>query len=177
MTASPDAPPLRFATLEEAVEALRASGLRVSTPRRLILEALFAAEGPVSAARLTRQLGIDESSVYRNLEILELHGVVRHVHLGHSPGLYGLVTDEPVEYLYCQRCDRVTAVSPTRLDDVRALIRREFGLDAGFTHFAIVGTCAACAESASGTAGAGGETLHSHGDRIHAHAHRAPHEH
>jgi Fur family ferric uptake transcriptional regulator len=177
MTASPDAPPLWFGNLADAVHALRESGLRLSTPRRLILEALFAADGPVSAAHLTRELLIDESSVYRNLEMLEQHGVVRHVHLGHSPGLYGLVTDEQVEYLYCQRCAKVTAVAPDRLDDVRAVIKAEFGYDARFTHFAIVGICAACAERPV-EPGVGGD-LHSHGDRIHAHphAHAAPHEH
>jgi Fur family ferric uptake transcriptional regulator len=175
MTASPDAPPLRFDTLDEAVHALRESGLRLSTPRRLILEALFAADGPVSAAHLTRELSIDESSVYRNLEILEQHGVVRHVHLGHSPGLYGLVTEEHVEYLYCQRCAKVIAVAPGRLDDVRETIKTELGFDAQFTHFAIVGICEECAEHAQ--AGTDSETLHSHGDRIHAHAHSSPHKH
>ncbi len=177
MTASPDAPPLRFDTFDEAVEALRQSGLRLSTPRRLILQALFAADGPVSAAHLTRELLIDESSVYRNLEILEQHGVVRHVHLGHSPGLYGLVTEERVEYLYCQRCDKVTATAPDRLENVRALIKAEFGYDARFTHFAIVGVCAECSESRPGSAGDDVGMLHSHGDRIHAHAHSSPHEH
>jgi Fur family ferric uptake transcriptional regulator len=146
MTGSPDAPPLRFETFDDAVRALRASGLRLSTPRRLILEALFAADGPVSAAHLTRELLIDESSVYRNLETLEQHGVVRHVHLGHSPGLYGLVTGEDVEYLYCQQCATVTTVVPGALDGVRAAIKAELGFDARFTHFAIVGICHGCAE-------------------------------
>jgi Fur family ferric uptake transcriptional regulator len=148
MTASPDARPAQFDTLDEAVDALREAGLRLSTPRRLILEALFAADGPMSAAHLNRELQIDESSVYRNLEILEQHGIVRHVHLDHSPGLYGLVTEEHVEYLYCQRCAKVIAVAPERLEDARAAIKRELGFDARFTHFAIVGVCAECAETA-----------------------------
>lgn len=149
MTASPDTPPLQFETLGDAIDAIRKSGLRLSTPRRLVLQALFAADAPVSAAHLTRELQIDESSVYRNLEVLEEQGVVRHVHLGHSPGLYGLVTAKHVEYLYCQRCTRVTTVSPDRLDAVRALIDAEFGFEARFTHFAIVGVCADCVELAS----------------------------
>ena len=64
MTAAPHAPALDFATLEEAVAGLRDRGLRLSTARRLILEALFAAEGPVSALALAQALAIDESSVY-----------------------------------------------------------------------------------------------------------------
>ena len=145
MTLSPDAPPLAFANLAEAIGALRGAGLRISTPRRLVLEALFAAPGPVSAAELARELSLDESSVYRNLEVLEQRGVVRHVHLGHSAGLYALVSDDVVEYLCCERCAKVTAVPPGRLDTIRERIRDEFGYTARFTHFAIVGLCPDCA--------------------------------
>ena len=77
-----------FVGLEDAIRSLRDSGLRLSTPRRLVLEALFAADGPVSATQFSRTLSLDESSVYPNLELLERRGVVRHIHLGHSPGLY-----------------------------------------------------------------------------------------
>jgi len=145
MTASPDTPAQVFADLEDAVRFLRHSGLRLSTPRRLVLEALFAAEGPVSAAHLSRTLALDESSVYRNLELLEQHGVVRHLHLGHSPGLYLLASERSVEYLYCERCTKVTACSPERLDPIRMQIRDEFGYTPRFTHFAIVGICLDCA--------------------------------
>jgi Fur family ferric uptake transcriptional regulator len=178
MTVSPDAPPLAFDDLQDAVRALRDSGLRLSTPRRLVLEALFAAEGPVSAVHLARNVSIDESSVYRNLEVLEQHGLIRHVHLGHSPGLYTLVSADEVEYLYCDRCAKVTAVSPDRLDRTREGIKKEFGYVARFTHFAIVGICEDCAAAPEKTSRArrnkkatGGGDLHSHGDHVHAHPH------
>ncbi|HWE13348.1 MAG TPA: transcriptional repressor [Solirubrobacteraceae bacterium] len=148
MTVSPDVPPLVFADLADAVRALRNAGLRLSTPRRLVLEALFAAEGPVSAADLARGLSIDESSVYRNLEVLEQRGLVRHMHLGHSPGLYVLVGQDDVEYLYCERCSRLTPVRPDRLDAVRRRIRQQFGYTVRFTHFPIVGVCEQCAAQA-----------------------------
>ena len=144
MTVSPDAPPRAFTDLADAIGALRTAGLRISTPRRLVLEALFAALGPVSAADLARELSLDESSVYRNLEVLEQLGVVRHVHLGHSAGLYTLVSEDVVEYLYCERCAKVTTVAPSRLDSVRGHIHDEFGYTARFTHFALVGLCPDC---------------------------------
>ena len=73
--------------------ALRARGLRVSAARRLLLAALFAADRPVSADELASGLSgrlpdSDLASIYRNLETLEELGVVRHVHIGHGPGLY-----------------------------------------------------------------------------------------
>jgi Fur family ferric uptake transcriptional regulator len=178
VTISPDAPPVAFTELDDAIGALRKAGLRISTPRRLVLEALFVATGPVSAADLARELSLDESSVYRNLEVLEQLGVVRHVHLGHSPGLYALVSDEVVEYLYCERCAKVTTVSPSRLDSVREEIRGEFGYTARFTHFAIVGLCSDCA--AKPRTGAveshGGQSSRSHA-AAHVHSDEASRRH
>lgn len=124
---------------------MRERGLRLSTARRLVLEALFAADGPVSAHQLSRELAIDATSAYRNLELLERFGVVRHVHLAHGAGLYILAGREPREYLYCEQCSTVTAVAVETLDPVRELIKAQFGFDARFTHFAIVGTCRQCA--------------------------------
>ena len=144
MTVAADAPPLRFARLEEALAALRAAGMRISTPRRLVLEALFEAEDPVSAMQLAQALTLDESSVYRNLELFERHGLVRHVHLGHGPGLYVLSNRPRAEYLFCEQCHRVTAVAPESLEPVRALIRDRFDHEARFTHFALIGRCARC---------------------------------
>jgi Fur family ferric uptake transcriptional regulator len=145
MTVSPEVPRLVVEDPAQAIQALRDSGLRLSTARRLVIEALFAADGPVSAQQLAQDLSLEESSVYRNLEVLEEMGLTRHVHLGHGPGLYALVGRDDGEYLYCERCGRVTLVSPDELAPVRDQIRRRFGHEARFTHFAIVGLCAGCA--------------------------------
>src|ERR1700727_3475980 len=99
MTIAPDTPALPCTDVAAAVAVLRGRGLRLSAARRLVLEALFAAEGPVSAEYVARRLRVDLSSVYRNLELLESHGLVRHVHLGHGPGLYVLRGDGEQEYL------------------------------------------------------------------------------
>src|ERR1700733_2433916 len=73
MTNTSHAPPLACADLAGAIAALRARGLRLSASRRLVLEALYAADRPMSAEHLTRRLHLDPTSVYRNLETLESH--------------------------------------------------------------------------------------------------------
>jgi Fur family transcriptional regulator, ferric uptake regulator len=170
---SPKVPRIVVADAREAIATLRGRGLRLSTARRLVVEALFAADGPASAVHLARDLRLDESSVYRNLEVLEQHGLVHHLHLGHSPGLYVISGREDSEYLYCPDCARVTAVPPAELDPIREQIRARFGYTAEFTHFAIVGRCAACSEGgpqddATDTGSPIG-VAHSHGNYIHAH--------
>lgn len=135
--------------LAVALEELRARGLRVSAARRLVLEALVVADGPMSAEQVASGIGgrvpcSDLASAYRNLEVLEQIGVVRHVHLRHGPGLYALALDGEREYLTCERCADFLPVAPDALDSVRALIERRFGYVARFTHFPIVGLCVAC---------------------------------
>src|SRR3954454_24966 len=149
MTVAPKSEPLRFRDTEDVAAALRAEGARLTTPRRLVLQALFAAEGLVSAEQVAAGahtgVALDLTSVYRNLERLEELGVVRHVHVGHGPSVYGLLGDGEREYLVCELCGRLTAVEPEQLDRVRAVIREDFGHEARFTHFPIHGRCADCA--------------------------------
>ena len=145
MTMSPDTPRLAFADLDDAVAALRERGLRLTTPRRLVLEALFAADGPVSAEHIAHSVHLELTSVYRNLEALEQHGLARHVHLGHGPGLYVLIGRGEREFLSCERCGAVRSLRSEQLDPVRDLVRELYGYEARFGHFPIVGLCPACA--------------------------------
>ena len=128
---------------------MRRYGLRLSAARRVVLAALFAADGPLSAEQIASGVGgrvprSDVASVYRNLETLERLGIVRHVHLGHSPALYAVAVQGEREYLTCERCGEFLTVTPERLDDVRRLIRSRFGYRASFAHFPIVGLCGNC---------------------------------
>ena len=197
MGRSPFKQSVQVEDLEGALRALRESGHRATAARRIVLEGLFAADGPVSADHLARTVGgkstpLDTASVHRNLAQLEELGLVRHVHIGHGPGLYALVGAAEREYIACERCGRVTSVEPAKLDPVRRTIRRRFGYEARFSHFPILGLCRSCAEapnSVSETKGAlemdhehehsheePHSHRHSHGDEEHAHAHTG-HEH
>jgi Fur family transcriptional regulator, ferric uptake regulator len=147
VTVAPSAPPVEAADLEAAVTAVRDGGLRVTTARRLLLEALWEASEPLSAEELAERLEgrSDLGSVYRNLEALERLGLIRHVHLGHGPGLYARIGLGPLEYLLCDSCGRHLAVDPSELDGIRDEIRARFGYEARFGHFPITGLCPRCA--------------------------------
>jgi Fur family transcriptional regulator, ferric uptake regulator len=149
-------PTLPAVTPDGAVDTLRASGRRVSAARRLVLEALFCADGPMSADQIADGIGgrvprSDLTSVYRNLETLEEVGLVSHVHLGHGPGLYALNLDGEREWLTCERCGDFRAVDPARLDGVRAAIEAAFGYRASFAHFPVVGLCESCLSALGGS--------------------------
>jgi Fe2+ or Zn2+ uptake regulation protein len=133
-----------------ALAALQARGLRASSARRLVLEALYAADDPVTAEGIAAGLDgrlptSDLASVYRNLETLEEHGLVRHFHIGHGAGMYAPAGDAR-DYLACESCGALCAVDPESLAPVREYLRRRFGLTEGFSHFPIVGRCSACGQ-------------------------------
>jgi Fur family transcriptional regulator, ferric uptake regulator len=147
-----EAKPAPGARLGDAIALMRARGLRASAARRLVLEALLVADGPMSAEQIAQGIGgrvpsSDIGSVYRNLQALEDIGLVRHVHLGHGPGLHALVVGSEPEYLTCERCADYRVVAPEELDAIRELIARQFGYQASFAHFPIVGLCATCARA------------------------------
>ena len=148
MTEPSTGPAAAAPDLRAALTALRDAGHRVSTSRRLMLETLYAGDEPLTAEQVARRIGGeadgDVASVYRNLETLERIGLVRHFHLGHSPGLYVRAGAGVSEYLVCASCQAVRAVDPEKLASVRAEIERAFGWEARFTHDPIVGLCPEC---------------------------------
>ncbi len=135
--------------VEDALARLRASGLRVTGARRLVLEALFTVDRPVTAEEIAAGIdgavaSSDLASVYRNLETLEQVGLVRHVHFGHAAGLYEVTRGQRHEYALCEGCSQVIAVPACELDEARAVIERVLGIEPSFTHLPLVGLCRGC---------------------------------
>ena len=150
MTVSHHADPVHLPSLAAALGTLRARGLRISSARRLVLEALFAADGPVTAEEVAGGLdgrlpASDLASVYRNLDTLETLGLVRHVHVGHGPGLYALAGHHDAGYAACERCGRHVALDGDALAEIGDAVRAACGFDAALAHFPIVGLCPECA--------------------------------
>jgi Fur family ferric uptake transcriptional regulator len=144
MTVSHCAEPLPLPTPIAALGTLRARGLRISETRRQVVDALFAADAPVSADELGRRVGADPASVYRNLDALEAAGIVRHVHVGHAAGRYVLSGRHEGGYAACERCGRFEAIDPQELAPVRELLEAALGYEIRFGHFPVVGICPSC---------------------------------
>lgn len=127
---------------------LRARGYRLTPQRQLVLEAVGALghgtpEDIVTAVRKTAS-GVNISTVYRTLELLEQLGLVQHAHLGHGAPTYSVSTDDDHVHLVCRECGQVQEVDVDLLTEaVRRLAdERGFTLDVG--HVALFGTCALC---------------------------------
>jgi Fe2+ or Zn2+ uptake regulation protein len=124
--------------------------MRASAARRLVLECLAAADGPVTVGTLASGLdgrlpASDLGSVYRIVETFEREGLVHRVHLGGGPALYELDGDEEHEYLLCEGCGATRSVDPALLEDIRRCVRARFGLSVRFSRFPMAGLCSRCA--------------------------------
>nr|WP_202524007.1 transcriptional repressor [Kitasatospora sp. SID7827] len=134
---------------------MRERGYRLTPQRQLVLEAVDALDHAtpdeiLGQVRKTAS-GVNISTVYRTLELLEELGLVSHAHLGHGAPTYHLAGRHTHLHLVCRDCDRVTetdtAIAAPLIDSLRA----EHGFDTDLKHFAIFGRCADCtAESEHG---------------------------
>ena len=150
---------------------LRQRGYRLTPQRELVLEAVDTLEhatpdGILCEVRKTVS-GINISTVYRTLELLEELGLVNHAHLGHGAPSYHLADRYDHLHLVCRDCDSVTEADAELAAPMKDGLRAVFGFESDMKHFAIFGRCRECAGKAAaapegaagtgaGTAGGGG---------------------
>lgn len=136
---------------EELVDALRSGGLRITSARRAICDVLAKLHDEhLSAAdifeRASRETPMDQSTVYRTLEVLEAQQVLTHTHIGHGALVYHLADEPAHQHLVCNRCGATTALPGSELSQFFAEIERHTGFVPDPSHVALSGLCKECAE-------------------------------
>lgn len=139
---------------------LRAAGQRYTPKRRELVEALRRAGRPAATSDLVGgRRGQPQSSVYRNLGVLEQAGAIRRVVTDEGVARFELAEDltSHHHHLVCRVCgtvEDVTIAPPLERSVQRALARTAAG--AGFVAVAhridLIGTCRRCLERRSATA-------------------------
>uniref|UniRef100_A0AAU2VQR0 Transcriptional repressor n=1 Tax=Streptomyces sp. NBC_00008 TaxID=2903610 RepID=A0AAU2VQR0_9ACTN len=136
---------------------LRQRGYRLTPQRQLVLEAVDALEHAtpdeiLSEVRRTAS-GVNISTVYRTLELLEELGLVSHAHLGHGAPTYHLADRHHHIHLVCRDCGDVIEADVGVVGEFTEKLRGAFGFETDMKHFAIFGRCADCAAKAAGRSG------------------------
>lgn len=136
----------------DLLEQLRGRGLRMTPQRRAIVAEVMRARGHISPTAIARKVqgdmpGVNASTVYRTLTLLEDVGILQHSHV--ETGAEYHRTDEAHHvHLTCRNCGRDDELSLDEADRLRKLIHRHHGFEADLTHFAITGLCRDCAAAA-----------------------------
>lgn len=127
---------------------LRARGYRLTPQRQLVLEAVdglgHATPDEIAAAVRRVAAGVNLSTVYRTLELLEELGLVRHTHLGHGAPSYSVAWDAEHLHLVCRNCGAVSEAPTEVAAGLVGRLRDERGFTVDVGHFAVFGRCAGC---------------------------------
>lgn len=128
--------------------ALREKGYRLTPQRELILGAVdtlgHATPDEILAEVRKSSSALNVSTVYRNLEVLEELGLVRHAHLSDRAPTYHSVRDHEHFHLKCRNCQKVISVDPEVLDPLLERLDEEFAFVADVGHLTVFGTCKEC---------------------------------
>jgi len=135
-------------TAAEIIAALRRRGLRMTPQRQAIVAEVMRSRGHIGHADLARRVqaqmpGVNASTVYRTLDMLEDAGILSHAHLESGPEYHRAGEDEHV-HLVCSNCRSEDALSLEEARSLERLIGRHHGFRPDLTHFAISGLCADC---------------------------------
>jgi len=133
--------------LEAALERLRNKKMRITNPRKAILEVLFDQEKPVSIEEIHDRLesGIcDLATVYRCLALFEELGLVRLSHIREGAALYEIDRGpDHHHHILCTTCNKIESLDFCVLDGLERLVR-----DRGYQNVShmlgFFGTCADC---------------------------------
>ena len=137
-------------------ERLHAQGLRLTAPRRQVLEAVAALQHatPDAIVAWLREQAVpggtapDTSTVYRNLEVLERLGLVWHTHLGKGAPVYHAAAEHPHLHVVCASCGAIDSADSALLDGAAERLAAELGFTVDVGHVALSGTCRNCRERA-----------------------------
>jgi Fur family ferric uptake transcriptional regulator len=123
--------------------ALRTRGLRMTAQREQVLDAVRSL-GHATPEQISEAVsGVDVTTVYRNLELLEALGLVRHTHLGHGAPAYRPAEDDHV-HVVCHVCGNVVDAPADLVDALARRLERERGFVLDRSHFTVFGRCESC---------------------------------
>jgi Fur family transcriptional regulator, ferric uptake regulator len=140
-------------TAQEWEQKLRRGGYRITPQRQLVLESVERLGHGTPEEILTEvnktATGVNLSTVYRNLEVLEAVGLVTHAHIGHGAPTYHSVDDHVHIHLVCDTCGEVKSVDARIAEPFLDELRRTTGFITDVSHVALHGTCASCSTAST----------------------------
>jgi Fur family ferric uptake transcriptional regulator len=135
------------------VEELRARGYRVTPQRQLVLEAVTALEHATPEEICTRvqqtARGVNISTVYRTLELLEQLSLVTHSHLTHGAPRYHLAAEAEHVHLVCRECGRIDQVGPAAVAPLVTSLKSEQDFETDVRHLTVFGRCGTCRQASA----------------------------
>jgi Fur family ferric uptake transcriptional regulator len=121
----------------------------LTTQRRLILEVLQEAEGPIDAKELyrrasTRDQSISWATVYRSLNLLKQLGLIDERRLTKARCFYEIKQSLEHMHLVCQCCGKIIEFENSLVRKLMEVVRRERCFNVTKVDLYLEGYCAEC---------------------------------
>jgi Fur family ferric uptake transcriptional regulator len=130
------------------LETLKEKGLRLTPQRRLIADVIHDAESHLTAEDIivyvqNKMPGVNKSTIYRTLDILEQAGCVfKSVSGNHS--IYHHAEEGHHHHLICSKCGKTVECPENIFNQVERSLAQKYGFRASFKHMVLNGLCEAC---------------------------------
>ena len=133
----------------DIVRKLAEHGYRLTPQRLMIVSAIEASEGHISAEEVYAQVAakyphVNISTVYRTLELLTELGLVTETDLGEGRVRYHPADKGHHHHLVCRECGWIIDLDESVVATLKSTLLREYSFDADLKHLAIFGRCAKC---------------------------------
>jgi len=127
---------------------LKAKGYKLTPQRRLVVEYFHEHDAHLTADEIIRFIeerapGVDKSTVYRTLDLLENIGcIVKSEVDGHF--IYHHAEEGHHHHLRCRSCGTTIECKEDLFDDIAHILMEEYGFQPDFKHMVIQGLCDEC---------------------------------
>jgi Fur family ferric uptake transcriptional regulator len=110
-------------SMEQVLEELKKAQLKLTNPRRAILQVLVAEHGPFTAEEVLKRVSrrvCDQATVYRTLASLEEVGIIRRCEFGDGSARYEIAGQggHHHHHLICRKCKKVEIVDDCEIEDL-----------------------------------------------------------
>lgn len=132
---------------DAAIDSLKKEHLRITEPRKALLQLLDGLSKPLSAEELHDALGAEEFdlvTIYRNLDAFENAGIVNRIPTESGKSLYELNAEQHhYHHIICRKCHRTEKLDTCEIEKLETLAS-----DLGYsevTHvLELYGVCETC---------------------------------
>lgn len=130
-------------------QTLRNKGYRLTPQRELVLRAVerlgHGTPDEILAAVHEESSAVNISTIYRNLELLEELGLVRHAHLSDRAPTYHSARQPAHVHLVCRSCHVILEAPVDDVSTFTESLRAKHGFVTDVGHLTVFGRCAECA--------------------------------
>jgi len=130
------------------LEFLEKKNLRITGPRRAIVDAVFGTDEHFTAEQLLemarqRDPSVSRATVYRTLPLLTESGLVHEMDFGKDYKIYDPnYADHPNHnHIICEDCDKIVEFESDKLDKLENKISNELGFEVKTQQLKITGSC------------------------------------